>query len=258
MAESAFVSYSRRDTEFVNHLVADLEGQKLKIWLDRGAIQVGEAWRKSIVEGIDKSEVFIIVLSPNSVASENVGIELTIAQDKHKRRFPVLYQQCNIPTDMQYQLAGVQHIDFTANQYYAAFAMLVAALRGALAPNPIPAPTPNPNPPPTPNIQFQLAGTWQVQIMHPLTGAVLAHGQFTYSAMGEFQGSLNTINGMMQAQGHWQMMGAQIVMQGTHVLAMMPFQVLPYNLGLQVVAAGPAGFNAVSTAGEQVAFQRIA
>ncbi len=105
--------------------------------------------------------------------------------------------------------------------------------------------------------QFQLIGTWQVQIAHPLTGAVLAYGQFTYNAAGEFQGSLNTFNGLMQAQGRWQMMGVQIVMQGTHVLAMMPYQVLPYNLGLQIVAAGPAAFNAVSTAGEQVAFQRI-
>jgi hypothetical protein len=250
MAESAFVSYSRRDTEFVNHLVVDLEQQKLKVWLDRGAIQVGEAWRQSIVEGIDKSEVFIIVLSPNSVASENVGIELTIAQDKHKRRFPVLYQQCTIPSGMQYQLAGVQHIDFTANPYQAAVDTLVAALRGTPAPNPHPEPMPAP--------QFQLVGKWQVQIAHPMTGAVLAQGQFTFAATGEFTGSLTTFNGGLQAQGRWQMMGANIVMQGTHVLAMMPYQVLPYNLGLQVVGVGPAGFNAVSTVGEQISFQRLA
>jgi hypothetical protein len=68
----AFISYSRRDSDTVDQLVNALETAKYTVWVDRGRIRGGDQWRRQIVSAIEKSDVFIIVLSSDSVKSVNV------------------------------------------------------------------------------------------------------------------------------------------------------------------------------------------
>ncbi len=80
MSAKIFISYSRKDQEFVDQLVADLEAHGVGVWVDRGDIVAGAAWRQQIVEGIKNCPVFLLVLSPNSIESGNVNRELTLAE----------------------------------------------------------------------------------------------------------------------------------------------------------------------------------
>jgi hypothetical protein len=260
MGSRVFISYSRHDSEFVNHLIQDLERNRFSVWIDRAGIQAGESWRKSIVDAIDSCDCFVLVLSPHSVQSRNVTKEVSMADERHKRIFPIICQPCTIPADMEYQLTGVQYTDFAGEGYERALGRLLAAL-GAKAPAP-PSPS-NPStgydtwntnvgPPP-----FTPVGAWQVQFTNPFNGMVIGYGQVNIDGSGGFALTLNTPNGMVQAQGRWQMMGAQMALQGAYALAAMPYQSFPYNLIIQITGAGPAGFAAVSQTGEQVAFQRI-
>ena len=124
-----FISYSRRDKDFVDTLVQDLESNGFSVWIDREDIRGGDSWRKSIVDAIRSCESFVLVLSPNSVASVNVAKEVSIADSDKVRIIPVIYKTCQISADMEYQLASVQQISIVEN-YQRGLHQLIQALGG--------------------------------------------------------------------------------------------------------------------------------
>jgi TIR domain len=110
-----FISYSRKDAEFVRDLADDLKSNGLDVWLDTEDLATADddRWRRSIVQGIRESSVLIVVLSPNSVASEQVERELTIAAETKRRIIPIVKSPCELPDGFQFELAGIQRIDFS-------------------------------------------------------------------------------------------------------------------------------------------------
>ncbi|MBI3741212.1 MAG: toll/interleukin-1 receptor domain-containing protein, partial [Chloroflexi bacterium] len=85
MPAEIFISYSRKDTEFVVRLTASLETRGIQAWTDQGAIIAGDAWRRQIVDAIETCKVFLVVLSPSSTVSDNVIKELSIAESSRKK-----------------------------------------------------------------------------------------------------------------------------------------------------------------------------
>jgi hypothetical protein len=74
-------------------------------------------WRKQIVEGIDTAEAFILNLSPDSAASDNVLKELNLAEEALEPFIlPVMLKEMKIPDEMRYQLAGKQFIAYYLDQ----------------------------------------------------------------------------------------------------------------------------------------------
>jgi hypothetical protein len=123
MQKQIFVSYSRADTDFVNNLINDLIDQGLNVWLDQRNIGAGQRWDNTIQEALQSSDVFVIILSPSSVASENVLDELSYALSANKRIIPVLYRDCQIP----YRIARVQFVDLRTD-YQRGFRHLVSEI----------------------------------------------------------------------------------------------------------------------------------
>jgi tetratricopeptide (TPR) repeat protein len=137
-----FISYSRDDSDFVNGLIADIEKRGIEVWIDRQDISGGETWRAAIAEAIRSCDAFVIVLSPNSTVSKNVSRELSIAEPHHRPIIPLLYQPCEIPPNMEYQLAEIQWIDFTAEKYADALERLIKVLGKPASATSRPATTP--------------------------------------------------------------------------------------------------------------------
>jgi hypothetical protein len=133
-----FISYSRKDKDFVDKLVRDLENSGFSVWIDREDIRGGDSWRKSIVDAIRSCDIFVLVLSPNSVASVNVAKEVSIADSDKARIIPVIYQKCQISADMEYQLASVQQISMVED-YQHGLRQLTQAVGGKTEP-PLPVP----------------------------------------------------------------------------------------------------------------------
>src|SRR5215216_683767 len=52
MSKDIFISYSRRDQEFVTRLASDLDTQVASVWFDQSTIQLGQKWHDAIMEGI--------------------------------------------------------------------------------------------------------------------------------------------------------------------------------------------------------------
>ena len=107
-----FVSYSRKDSETVTNIVARLEGDGLSVWFDCEDIRGGELWRETIVKAIDTAYAFVLMLSPNSVASENVRKEVDLAEGANRHLLPVMLASVELPAKLRYQLAGIQWIEY--------------------------------------------------------------------------------------------------------------------------------------------------
>lgn len=124
-----FVSYSRHDIEIADALVSRLADAGLEVWIDRQDIRAGRHWRTEIVTAIDECDALILLLSPHSIASDNVLKEVTLAEGSNRRIFPVFIQETELLPDMRYLLAGVQFIDFTGDNMNTAYEQLESGLR---------------------------------------------------------------------------------------------------------------------------------
>ena len=80
-----FISYSSKDREKAEQLTELLASAGLSVWIDQSGIPGAEQWATEIVEGIRACSTFILLLSPESVASQNVLKELSLASEKRKR-----------------------------------------------------------------------------------------------------------------------------------------------------------------------------
>ena len=85
-----FVSYSRRDTEFVRRLAASIGDKGKEVWLDTEGIADGEVFPEAIKRAIEGSDAFVFVITPSSVESAYCENEVEYARDLQKRIVPVL------------------------------------------------------------------------------------------------------------------------------------------------------------------------
>ena len=90
-----FVSYSRKDKEFVRHLVDGLVGREKEVWVDWEDIAPTAEWMSEIELGIDASDSFAFVISPDSLTSRTCARELDRARTQGKRIVPLLHREPN-------------------------------------------------------------------------------------------------------------------------------------------------------------------
>lgn len=116
-----FVSYSRRDKEFVEFLEPQIQNIYgfASIWYDnsREGIQGGNDWWVTIVNKIRDCQLFLFLVSDTSVASEYCQKELQKAIYNRKAVLPVLLKTYtlnypdNLPEDLADYMSKVQYID---------------------------------------------------------------------------------------------------------------------------------------------------
>ena len=85
----AFISYSRRDLEFVRRLVEALESRGKDVWVDVDDIGPAAPWARNLLSAIAEADSFIFVMSPDSLASTECAAELAAAVSGGKRIIPV-------------------------------------------------------------------------------------------------------------------------------------------------------------------------
>ncbi|WP_411894338.1 toll/interleukin-1 receptor domain-containing protein [Winogradskyella sp. A2] len=100
-AETIFVSYSSKDRPFALGLVKELQNLGADVWIDQLGIGLGENWDNAIEEALEKSETFMLILSPTSVESPNVQDEVSIAINTQKKMVPILIEECKLPMRWQ-------------------------------------------------------------------------------------------------------------------------------------------------------------
>src|SRR6266480_6495434 len=91
-SQEVFISYSRKDKEFVRWLDEELKHRDREAWVDWEGIPPGDTWEKTIYGAIEASHTFIFVLTPDSIASEICGKEIAHAAANNKRLVPVVHR----------------------------------------------------------------------------------------------------------------------------------------------------------------------
>jgi hypothetical protein len=109
--ESFFLSYSRKDEAFALRLAEAVRKQGIRIWVDQLDIRPSEHWDRAIERAVRHSHGIVVLLSPRSVASDNVADEISFAIDNGKSVLPVMIETCSLPL----RIARMQVIDATAN-----------------------------------------------------------------------------------------------------------------------------------------------
>src|SRR6187551_488946 len=105
-----FVCYSRTDLVVVDRVIAELEKQGHRIWIDRTGIVGSQTWRAKIVEAMQQCRAVLFFGSRASYDSRHVATELTLAEEALKPIVPVLLDDTPPDGDMRYFLARLHHL----------------------------------------------------------------------------------------------------------------------------------------------------
>ena len=107
-----FISYSRRNVEFADNLLQSLRDQGFEVWMD-SVLPAGYDWRQEIDQAIRESFVMLVLVSPESKASEYVTFEWAFALGSGIKVIPLVVE----PVSLHPRLESVQHIDFSKPEH---------------------------------------------------------------------------------------------------------------------------------------------
>jgi hypothetical protein len=113
----AFISYSRTNKDFAVKLTRGLRSAGYPVWFDQFDIPTGSRWDDEVEKALRDSSIFMIILTPASISSENVKDEIGYAIDHGKRILPVLLESCDVPL----RLRRFQYVDFTGKSFEEGF-----------------------------------------------------------------------------------------------------------------------------------------
>ena len=105
------VSYSSKNRNEVLRWVQRLRSAGVAVWIDQGGIDGAQRWGEEIVNAIDACKTVLLMISRTSMESENIMKEVSLAWESGKKFLPLRLEEAKIPKSMQYQLAGIQHIN---------------------------------------------------------------------------------------------------------------------------------------------------
>ena len=74
MQPRVFISYTHKDSWFVDELAANLDASGIDVWIDKWEIKIGDSITERINDGIRESDFLILVLRayPESPAARKV------------------------------------------------------------------------------------------------------------------------------------------------------------------------------------------
>lgn len=122
--QKIFISYSRKDMDFVRKLAGDLEIAGYDVWWDITDLQGGDDWVNTIPQAISTSQYVIVVLTPTSIESEWVRKEYTQALSLRKKIIPIMLVPCSVP----FALNTINFVNFAEGEYADSFNKLLSPL----------------------------------------------------------------------------------------------------------------------------------
>ena len=125
-----FISYSRRDKEFVEELFQHLTENEFSVWLDKADLKPGTPnWEQSIRDAVATAKLVILVASPDSRGSTYVQGELSLARAHQLPIYPIWVEGDRWIDCVQLGMVNYQYIDCRADRYESGLNTLVETLR---------------------------------------------------------------------------------------------------------------------------------
>lgn len=102
------ISYSHEDSDFAEILNTRLTAAGFEVWADTD-IRASQDWREEIDHAIQRAAALIVIISPQSRASEYVTYEWAFAWGAGVTIVPILLEK----TEIHPRLESLQYLDFT-------------------------------------------------------------------------------------------------------------------------------------------------
>jgi len=112
---SVFISYSRWNKPFGDHLRLDLQRAGLTVWLDMFDLDAGRGWNDAIRTAIEAATHVVVLMSPESAKSEVVLQEVAYAQSLGKPLVPLLVG--GEPESLPHGWPKLHMLDFRKRHY---------------------------------------------------------------------------------------------------------------------------------------------
>lgn len=104
-----FVTYAHLDHEEVFKQIAFLNQAGFNVWYDEG-IAPGNEWTDEIADALAECAVFIVMITPTSVARENVTNEVNFALDENKPLLAIHLEETELKRGLKLRIGSKQAI----------------------------------------------------------------------------------------------------------------------------------------------------
>ena len=111
MAKTAFISYATDDESTANAIATYLERNQVSCWIAPRDVSPGEDYAAAIIDGIESSAVFVLVLSEHANESKFVKREVERAVSKGKPVFPVRVREVAPSKSLELFISSTEWID---------------------------------------------------------------------------------------------------------------------------------------------------
>ena len=100
---ATFISHNKEDKEYARSLAVALAEQGENVWFDEWNIRPGESLTGGIEDGLDKSDIFVLIWSEAAALSNWVGTEIRAylrrrVDDSSLRIIPIMVDDTALPT----------------------------------------------------------------------------------------------------------------------------------------------------------------
>lgn len=151
MIRDVFLSYKTEDREAAERLCSALEREDISCWMAPRDIPPGHEWAAAIVDGLQKSKSFVLLLSSHSVAAKQIAREAELADNQNLKILTFRLEDIQPPRELLYFLGNIQWLDAFGGQFDSAAARLAQAIRNLPSgPQPLQQPANRPPPPTSP------------------------------------------------------------------------------------------------------------
>ncbi len=106
-----FISYSSKNKNIADAIVADLEQNNIKCWYAPRDIYPGEDWAGAIKNAIGSTKIFVLVFTDESNRSHQVTNEVTLAVNGGKIIIPFRLSGSDMNDTLLYYLSSVHWLD---------------------------------------------------------------------------------------------------------------------------------------------------
>ncbi len=107
---SVFISYSRKDKEFVRRLNDSLDNSGINAWVDWEGIPLSSDWMEEITRAIEAADAVLFVISQDSLDSKVCTDELELALKLNKKLVPILFKEPKRGTPMHDKVAATNWV----------------------------------------------------------------------------------------------------------------------------------------------------
>jgi len=74
-----FISHSSLDNGWAREFANSLEQRGLEVWFDSSTARLGQSWRKELEKGLRESSVIVLLVTPDTIRSPNLFLEIGAA-----------------------------------------------------------------------------------------------------------------------------------------------------------------------------------